>query len=154
MLPPDSAADPAIFTRPARERLPEWAWDYTSALDERMGLVVGELGANRCVGRAPVEGNTQPHGIWHGGASAVLVETLASLAASAWAQQSGKAAVGVDLSVTHHRAVRTGHVTGYATALHQGRTVATYQVHLYDDASRLIGTGRLTCQLVAARPPG
>lgn len=151
MLPPDSPINPAVFTRPARERLPEWSWDFTSALDERMGLVVGELGANRCVGRAPVEGNTQPHGIWHGGASAVLVETLASLAATAWGRQNGRAAVGVDLSVTHHRAVRTGHVTGYATALHQGRSVATYQVHLYDDSNRLIGTGRLTCQLVAAR---
>lgn len=151
MPAPEHPIDAGVFALPDEQRLPQWALSFTSALDERMGMVVAELSPDRCVGRTPVEGNTQPFGIWHGGASAVLVETLASLAATAYGREFGKAAVGVDLSVTHHRAVRSGHVTGYATPLHQGRTVTTYQVHLYDDSQRLIGTGRLTCQLVAAQ---
>ena len=50
-----------------------------SALDAKMGLELLELTAERVVGRMPVDGNTQPFGLWHGGASCVLAETLASL---------------------------------------------------------------------------
>ena len=53
----------------------------TGTLLERMGIEVLELSADRTVGAMPVAGNTQPYGLLHGGASAVLAETLASYAA-------------------------------------------------------------------------
>ena len=59
--------------------------------------------------------------------------------------------VGVDLSCTHHRAVRSGTVTGIATALHEGGTVATYAIRISDEDDRLVCTARLTC-LVRALP--
>lgn len=133
------------------QNLPEWAADMTSALDEKFGTEILELAPERVVGRAPVEGNTQIVGIWHGGASGILVESLASMGANAHARRLGRMAVGVDLNVTHHRAVSEGHVTGVATPLHLGGQVATYQVELRDDRERLVATGRLTCQLVAQR---
>ena len=151
-VPGPRVVDPAIFELPASERLPEWAQGMVSALDDRMGVVVGQLSAERCIARAPVEGNTQPFGLWHGGASGVLVELTGSLVANAWARDFGRAAVGVDLNVTHHRAVRRGHVTAVATPLRQGRTVGSYQVSLHDDAGGLVATGRLTCQFVAGPP--
>jgi len=46
--------------------------------------------------------------------------------------------------------VRSGRVTGVATALHLGRTLAVYQVEITDDAGRTTAIGRLTCQLIAA----
>ena len=66
----------------ARPALPDWWSETASALDARMGLEVTELTAERTVGSMPVEGNTQPYGLWHGGASCVLAETLASIAPS------------------------------------------------------------------------
>jgi uncharacterized protein (TIGR00369 family) len=124
----------------------------TSALDAKMGLEVLELSAERVVGRMPVAGNTQPLGLWHGGASCVLVETLGSIGAAAHAQPD-RVAVGVDLNATHHRAVRSGWVTGTATAIRLGRSVASYEVVLVDDADERVCTARLTCQIVV-RPAG
>lgn len=119
---------------------------FAGTLIERMGIVVTEVGATRAVGSMPVAGNTQPHGLLHGGASAALVETLGSLAAAAHAGPH-RVAVGIELSATHHRSVRSGVVTGTATALHLGRTLATYEVVVHDDEGRRLCTGRLTCLL-------
>lgn len=123
-----------------------------SPLDVKMGLEVLEISAERTVGRMPVEGNTQPFGYWHGGATCVLAETLGSLSATAHALPQGKIAFGVDLSATHHRSVRSGWVTGTATALALGSRVASYQIELVDDAGTRIATARLTCQLTPQPP--
>src|SRR6478752_10305927 len=72
-------------------------------LGERMGVTVVEASADRVVGTMPVEGNTQPYGLLHGGASAVLAETLGSIGSMLHAG-AGKVASGVDLNCTHHRA--------------------------------------------------
>ena len=130
--------------------VPDWYAGMTSALDTKMGLEVLELTPERIVGRMPVEGNTQPMGLWHGGASCVLVETLGSIGAAAHAQP-GRVAVGVDINATHHRSVRSGWVTGTATALRLGRSVASYEVVLVDDEGRRVCTARLTCQLLDPR---
>ena len=131
--------------------VPAWYTGMSSALDAKMGLEVLELSADRVVGRMPVEGNTQPLGLWHGGASCVLVETLGSIGASAHAQPD-RVAVGVDLNATHHRPARSGWVTRPPTAIRVGRSVASYEVVLVDDGGERICTARLTCQLVSRRP--
>lgn len=137
--------------QPAASPHAEWFARFSSALDAKLGLEVLELSPQRVVGRLPVEGNTQPMGLWHGGASCVLAETLASIGAAAYARPD-RLAFGVDINVTHHRAVSSGWVTGTATALRLGRTVATYEVVLTNDAGERIGTGRVTCQLAPGRP--
>ena len=130
--------------------VPDWYGRMHSALDEKLGIEVLELTAERVVGRMPVAGNTQPMGLWHGGASCVLAETLASIGAAAHALPD-RLAFGVDLNATHHRSVETGWVTGTATALRLGRTVVTYEVVLTDDAGRRVCTARVTCQVAPAR---
>lgn len=117
---------------------------------ERLGITIGEISAQRATGSMPVAGNTQPHGLLHGGASAALAETLGSYAANAHAGP-GRAAVGIELNATHHRSVREGHVHGVATAVHLGSTVATYEVAVEDDDGRRVCTARLTCMLIAVR---
>jgi uncharacterized protein (TIGR00369 family) len=121
-----------------------------SALDVKLGLEVLELAAERVVGRMPVAGNTQPMGLWHGGASCVLAESLASLGANAHAMPD-RLAFGVDINATHHRSASTGWVTGTATALRLGRTVVTYEVVIVDDAEERICTARVTCQVAPPR---
>jgi 1,4-dihydroxy-2-naphthoyl-CoA hydrolase len=118
-----------------------------SALDAKMGLEILELTADRVVGRMPVDGNTQPFGLWHGGASCVLAETLASLGSYAHGAPD-RVGVGVDLNATHHRSVRSGWVLGTATALRLGRSVVSYEVVLTDDAGDRVCTARVTCQMV------
>ncbi|UWE08988.1 PaaI family thioesterase [Actinacidiphila bryophytorum] len=121
-------------------------------LGERMGIRILEASPERVVGTMPVEGNTQPYGLLHGGASAVLAETLGSVGAMLHGGPS-KIAVGVDLNATHHRGMRSGLVTGTATPVHRGRSSATYEVVITDDASgKRVCTARLTCMLRPAAP--
>ena len=138
---PPSAAGPASLPFPTE-----------GTLGERMGMEVLEVGAQRTVARMPVAGNTQPYGLLHGGASAALAETVASVAAATHAGPD-RIAVGLDLNATHHRAVRSGWVTAVATPLSLGRSVASYEVVVEDDEGRRVCTARLTCAL-RDRPPG
>ncbi|QAY71381.1 PaaI family thioesterase [Xylanimonas protaetiae] len=112
-------------------------------LDAAMGVEVLEQSAERVVARMPVAGNRQSFGLLHGGASAAFAEALGSWAAVIHAGP-GRTAVGVDLSATHHRSARDGYVTGVATAVHRGSTLATYEVVLTDDDGRRLCTARIT----------
>ncbi|MEV6122648.1 hotdog fold thioesterase [Streptomyces sp. NPDC052077] len=123
------------------------------ALGKRMGVELLEASADRVVGTMPVEGNTQPYGLLHGGASAVLAETLGSVGAMLHGG-STRIAVGVDLNCTHHRGVRSGTVTGVATPVHRGRTTATYEIVISDESGRRVCSARLTCLLRESAVPG
>jgi 1,4-dihydroxy-2-naphthoyl-CoA hydrolase len=120
-------------------------------LIERMGIVITEVAADRLVATMPVEGNTQPYGLLHGGASVVLAETMGSLGSVLHAGPD-RAAVGLDINATHHRAVRSGTVTGTARALHLGRTTASWQVEIVDDRARPVCTSRISCLLRDVAP--
>ncbi len=121
------------------------------SLMHRMGIEVVEASAERLVATMPVEGNTQPYGLLHGGASVVLAETLGSMGAGLHAGP-GKAVVGLDINATHHRAARSGLVTGTATPLSVGRTLVCYEVVVTDDRGRRICTSRITCLIRDAAP--
>ena len=120
-------------------------------LGERMGIEFVEASPGRVVARMPVEGNTQPYGLLHGGASVVLAETVGSVAAALHAG-TDRIAVGLDINSTHHRGVRSGWVTATTTPLSQGRSVATYDVAIVDDEGRRVNTSRITCMLRDAPP--
>lgn len=115
-------------------------------LGERMGLEVLEASSERVVGRMPVEGNTQPYGILHGGASCVLAETLGSVGSMIHAGE-GRIAMGIEINATHHRSASKGRITGVAEAVHLGRTLATWDISITDDQGRRVCTSRLTCML-------
>jgi uncharacterized protein (TIGR00369 family) len=108
-----------------------------------MGIVVLEMSAERAVARMPVDGNTQPVGILHGGAHVVLAETLGSIAANVHAGP-GRLAMGIELNASHSRSAAAGWVTGTCTAIHLGRTLTTHQVVMTDDDGRLLSTVRIT----------
>jgi uncharacterized protein (TIGR00369 family) len=76
----------------------------------------------------------------------VLAESIGSLAAALHAGPT-RISLGLELSCTHHRAVREGYVTGTATPLILGRTVASYDIRIVDDEQRPVCTARLTCLL-------
>ena len=116
-------------------------------LNEKMGIELVEISAERLVGTMPVDGNTQPFGLLHGGASVVLAETLGSVGSAIHAYPT-KVAVGVDINATHHRSATSGIVTGVATAVHLGRSSTSYEVVLTDERGKRVCTSRITCALV------
>ncbi len=124
-----------------------------ATLTGRMGIRIVSASRERVVGTMPVEGNTQPYGLLHGGASCVLAETLGSLGS---ALQAGpdRITVGIEINATHHRAAPSGQVTGVATLAHGGRTLSTFDVVITDEDGRRVCTARLSCLHRDAVPGG
>lgn len=116
-----------------------------------MGIVFLQATPERMVATMPVAGNRQPFGLLHGGASAVLAETVGSVHAAFLAGE-GRVPVGVELSCSHHRAARGGTVTAVSVPLHAGRTMSTFHITISDDDGRATCTARLTCMSRTAEP--
>jgi 1,4-dihydroxy-2-naphthoyl-CoA hydrolase len=117
-------------------------------LNEKMGIAFVEVTAERIVATMPVEGNQQPYGLLHGGASVVLAETLGSVGSAIHAHPMDKVAVGVDINATHHRSATSGVVTGVATPVHLGRSSACWEIVITDERGKRLCTSRITCALV------
>jgi uncharacterized protein (TIGR00369 family) len=121
------------------------------ALAEKMGFEWLEFSIDRCVATMPVEGNTQPVGLLHGGAYVVLGESLGSMAANLYAGE-GRLAVGVDINATHTRSARSGLVTGVCTPIHLGRSLTVHEIVVSDEAGRRCSTVRITNHIKDAAP--
>jgi 1,4-dihydroxy-2-naphthoyl-CoA hydrolase len=125
--------------------------DGMGRLNDKLGIELVEISAERAVGTMPVEGNTQPYLLLHGGASIALAESLGSMASALHAEQYGKIPVGVDINATHHRSATSGIVTGIATAIHLGRTSTAYEIVIADERGKRLCTSRITCALIDPR---
>lgn len=119
-------------------------------LAEQMGIVLTSIGPGQVTGTMPVAGNRQPYGLLHGGASAAFAETLGSIHAVISAGQDATA-VGIELNCSHHSSARDGLVHGVSTPLRVGRTLATFEIVVSDEAGTRICTSRLTCAIRPAR---
>ena len=117
------------------------------ALDQKMGIEILEASPKRLVGRMPVDGNTQPFGLLHGGANVVLAESLGSIGTHLHAGLHRRI-VGVDINATHHRSAKSGYVTAVAEAISLGRTLASYNISIADDQGRRTCTARITCLIL------
>jgi uncharacterized protein (TIGR00369 family) len=130
---------------------PELVAGGLGSLVPKLGIEFLQASAERLVARMPVEGNTQPYGVLHGGATAALCETIGSVG-TALAVGGGRRVVGIQLSVNHIRSVSAGSVTATGVPVHVGRSTAVWDIEVVDDEARRIAVGRLT--LAILDPPG
>ena len=121
----------------------------SGALDKKMGIEITEASLTRLVGTMPVEGNTQPMGILHGGASVVLAESLGS--GTQLNAGENRRIVGIDINATHHKATATGKVTGVATAVSIGKTLCCWDIVITNEDGQRTCTARITCMILAER---
>lgn len=125
---------------------------FPGTLMEALGIRMSGVGDDWLAASMPVDARTrQPFGLLHGGASAALAETLASIGANAVLDQEKSHAVGLDINANHLRSVREGHVTGTGRPLHIGRATQVWQVEIRDGRDRLVCVSRVTMVVVAAR---
>ena len=122
----------------------------SGALDQKMGIKIIEAEPGRLVGTMPVDGNTQPMGLLHGGANVVLAESLGSIGTSLHAGPTRKI-VGVDINATHHKSATSGIVTGVATAISLGKTLCSWEIIITNEAGERTCTARITCLILAER---
>ncbi len=121
----------------------------SSPLDDKLGIEIVDFNPERLVATMPVEGNQQPFGLLHGGATCALMETIGSWAAALGAGPDRKA-VGIELNASYIRSATSGVVTAVCTPVRRGRTLATFLIDVRDDEGRPTASGRLTCMILPA----
>ncbi|ASR43251.1 thioesterase [Xanthomonas citri pv. mangiferaeindicae] len=113
-----------------------------------LGIVFTEIGPDYVRATMPVDARThQPYGLLHGGASALLAETIGSTAGGLAAPE-GCGVVGIEINANHLRGVRSGTVTGTARALHVGRSTQVWDIRIEDAGGRLVCASRLTLAVI------
>lgn len=121
-------------------------------LAKAIGIDLIELTPDRVVAAMPVDDTTrQPFGLLHGGASAALAETVASLGALMNVDPETQAAVGLELNANHLRSKTDGMVTATATPLHRGRKTHVWEIRIEDEEKRLVCVSRCTLAIVRRR---
>lgn len=117
-----------------------------------IGIDVTALTAERVIATMPVDERTrQPFGLLHGGASAALAETVASLGAFMNIDRETQAAVGVELNANHLRSKREGLVTATATPVRRGKKIHVWDVRIEDEEGDLVCVSRCTLAIVDRR---
>ena len=117
-----------------------------------LGIVFTEIGPDFLRATMPVDARThQPFGLLHGGASALLAETLGSSAGGLSAPE-GCGVVGIEINANHLRGVRAGIVTGTARPLHVGRSTQVWEIRIEDEAGKPVCISRITLA-VLPQPP-
>ena len=140
---PDTHPAGSAVSAPAAPPVPGGLEDWEQGtLLATLGMEVLERSADRTVVTMPVEGARQVIGILHGGASAALIETAASVAARQ-AAPAGTVSVGAELQVSYLRPATAGRVTAVATPVHRGRRTAVYEVSVLDEDGRRVARGTL-----------
>jgi len=93
----------------------------------------------------------QANGILHGGVSALLAESAASIG-GALSVGPDHIVVGTELNCSHLRSVSSGTLTAAAVPIRKGRNVQVWSIELTDDRDRLICVARCTLQVMNAPP--
>jgi 1,4-dihydroxy-2-naphthoyl-CoA hydrolase len=118
---------------------------YEGTIHETLGIKVIEATPQRVVVELDVTPHVhQPTGILHGGASAVIAESAASIGAWLNCDQSRQQAAGVDLNVTHLRPKSEGRVRATATPIRHGRTVSVWNINIEDEQGKMVAVSRCT----------
>ncbi len=128
------------------ERINKWG---ENTMMEHLGIIVTEIGPDFIVATMPVDHRTvQPARLLHGGASAVLSETLGSIGANCCVDNEKQYCVGLEINANHIRGVKSGNVTGRAEAIHIGRRTQVWETKIYDEQKKLVCTSRLTLSVI------
>lgn len=88
---------------------------------EVIGIEYTDVGDDYLCASMPVDHRThQPVGLLHGGATAVLAETLGSMG-SAIIAGTDHNVTGIEVNANHLRSVKSGYVFGKAVIVHRGK---------------------------------
>ena len=116
-----------------------------NTLIEHLGIEFTEFTENTVSAKMPVDKRThQPMGLLHGGANAVLIESLGSVGSALRVDLTKKIIVGLEVNANHIRGVKSGYVYGKATCIHSGQSTHIWTVDIINENKKLVATGRLT----------
>ena len=118
---------------------------YENTILESLGVRVIEMTSDKVVMELDVGPRVhQPMGILHGGASAVLAESAASMGTFMNLDPATQYAVGIELSISHLKSKTTGLLRATATPIRKGRGVHVWNIDLKDEDEKPIAVSRCT----------
>jgi uncharacterized protein (TIGR00369 family) len=135
--------------------LPPVGRDQASPFVAASGFVPTEISGTRVAGHVEV-GPSQhtPWGVVHGGLYCTVVESAASIGASAAVSERGQFAVGVNNSTDFLRPMTAGRLDVVAEPIQQGRTLQLWLVTLTRaDDGKLVARGQVRLQNVPLPNP-
>ncbi len=108
-----------------------------------------DIGDDYIKATMPVNSKThQPYGLLHGGASAVLAETIGSTASMLCIDTEKQICVGIEINCNHIRGKKDGVVTATVQQLHIGATTHVWDIKIRDEKEKLICVSRLTVAIL------
>ena len=108
-------------------------------IDELLEIEIIELGNDFIKTKMPVNSKTKhPLVLLHGGASCVLAESTASIAAFLVVDPKKKTVVGLNLLANHLKSVKEGYVYATAKPKHIGRSTSVWDVQITNEEKHLI----------------
>ena len=120
-----------------------------NTITELLGIEITDFGPDYFCGKMPVDHRTvQPYGLLHGGASAVLAESLGSIAGGMQVNRDTQTVVGVEINCNHLRSARDGWVYGKATPVKIGRKIQVWNIEINNDDGKMVAVSRLTLAVI------
>lgn len=114
-----------------------------------LGIEFTQITDDSLIAKMPVDERTkQPFGILHGGASAALAETVGSVAGNMVIDNEKYIAVGVEISTSHLKMVRSGFVTAEAKPIKLGKKLHTWEIKASNDKGDLVSYSKLTLMVL------
>ena len=116
---------------------------------EHCGILLTAITDNTLEAQMPVDERTkQPFGILHGGANCVLAETVGSIAANLVVDNKDKHAVGLSITTSHIKSVRSGKVRAIAKPVHLGSKTHIWSIDTFNEANQLTSQTTLTMMVI------
>lgn len=121
---------------------------HSENMISHLGIEIIKNEPGRVEARMPVDKRTiQPYGLLHGGASAVLAETIGSIGAHEAVKAEGGRAVGLELNINHLKSATTDYVYGVGEPIHMGRKTHVWDVKIRNHEGTLTAIARLTVMI-------
>ena len=125
--------------------------ELSGSIHGQLGVEIIEMAPERVILSVPVGPRVhQPFGILHGGVSALIAESAASMGGMLNVAD-GKVCVGTEISASHLRSMASGTLTATATPIRVGRTMQVWRIELTDEGGRLICDAK--CSLAVIDQP-
>ena len=129
--------------------LPDVDLASSSRFTAASGFVPDEMTGTRVTGVVDLGPDQHtPWGVVHGGVYCTVVESAASIGASAAVADRGQFSVGVNNSTDFLRPMTSGVLDVVAEPIQQGRTQQLWQVLLTRDDGKLVARGQVRLQNV------
>lgn len=120
-----------------------------NTLNSHLGIKFIEATKEGITATMPVSDlHKQRFGILHGGATAALAETVASLAGWIHINPDTQSIVGVELNINHLRKTLSGEVRAVARPHKIGRKLHVWEVKVFNDQDKLAAISRCTLAVV------